>query len=475
MIKTMVELDEIKKIYFIGIGGTSMSGLAMMSLANGFEVSGSDMRPCVYTDKLKAKGIEVFIGHNADNVPEDADLVVYSSAIHLDNPEITRAQNLNIPIMERSYYLGMLSRLYPDTIAISGTHGKTTTSSLVSLMLYNADYDPSISIGGTLEKLGGNSRVGDSRYFVIEACEFVDSFLHSKHSLGIILNIEEDHLDYFTGGIEQITNSFLKFAQIIPRYGLLIANGDDPQVQKILPQIKCRIQTFGFGKDNMWRAENIVYDKLGKPTFDVYKKDVYFGTFYMSIPGAHNVMNALSVIACGDYLKISQDVIKTTLKDFTGAKRRFEFVGKENGINVFEDYAHHPTELRVTIEACKNYEHGKLWVVFQPHTYSRTFYLFDGFVDAVALADEVIFNDIYSDREKNEWGVTSEDLAEKVREKHNIPARVISGFDDIIDYICKNASPNDFVLVAGSQSINQVAKDLIKKLKESNNTKTNRS
>ena len=251
MIKTMVELDEIKKIYFIGIGGTSMSGLAMMSLANGFEVSGSDMRPCVYTDKLKAKGIEVFIGHNADNVPEDADLVVYSSAIHLDNPEITRAQNLNIPIMERSYYLGMLSRLYPDTIAISGTHGKTTTSSLVSLMLYNADYDPSISIGGTLEKLGGNSRVGDSRYFVIEACEFVDSFLHSKHSLGIILNIEEDHLDYFTGGIEQITNSFLKFAQIIPRYGLLIANGDDPQVQKILPQIKCRIQTFGFGKDNI--------------------------------------------------------------------------------------------------------------------------------------------------------------------------------------------------------------------------------
>jgi UDP-N-acetylmuramate--alanine ligase len=303
MIVTTVDLDDIKKIYFIGIGGTSMSGLAMMSLANGFEVSGSDMRPCVYTDKLKAKGITVYIGHDADNVPKDADLVVYSSAIHLDNPEIVRANALGLPIMERSYYLGALSRLYPDTIAISGTHGKTTTSSLISLMLFNADYDPSISIGGTLEKIGGNSRVGDSRYFVIEACEFVDSFLHSRHSLGIILNIEEDHLDYFTQGIEQITQSFLKFAQIIPRYGLLIANGDEPNVRRILSRIKCRIQTFGFGKDNMWRAENIVYDKLGKPTFDVYKNNAYYSTFFMNIPGAHNVMNALSVIACGDYLK----------------------------------------------------------------------------------------------------------------------------------------------------------------------------
>ncbi len=466
MVVTTVNLDDIKKIYFIGIGGTSMSGLAMMSLANGFEVSGSDMRPCVYTDKLMAKGIAVHIGHAAENVPEDADLVVYSSAIHLDNPEIVRAEALGLPVMERSYYLGALSRLYPDTIAISGTHGKTTTSSLVSLMLYNADYDPSISIGGTLEKIGGNSRVGDSRYFVIEACEFVDSFLHSKHSLGIILNIEEDHLDYFTEGIEQITQSFLKFAQIIPRYGLLIANGDDPQVRRILPQLKCRVQTFGFGKDNMWRAENIVYDKLGKPTFDVYRNNAYFSTFFMNIPGAHNVMNALSVIACGDYLKINADVIRDTLADFTGARRRFEFVGKENGINVFEDYAHHPTELRVTIEACKNYEHGKLWVVFQPHTYSRTYFLFDGFVDAVALADEVIFNDIYSDREANDWNVHSEDLAEKVREKYAIPARVISDFEDICDYICAHAEPNDFVLVAGSQSINLAAKDLIKKLKE---------
>jgi UDP-N-acetylmuramate--alanine ligase len=463
---TTVDLDDIKKIYFIGIGGTSMSGLAMMSLANGFEVSGSDMRPCVYTDKLKAKGITVYIGHDADNVPKDADLVVYSSAIHLDNPEIVRANALGLPIMERSYYLGALSRLYPDTIAISGTHGKTTTSSLISLMLFNADYDPSISIGGTLEKIGGNSRVGDSRYFVIEACEFVDSFLHSRHSLGIILNIEEDHLDYFTQGIEQITQSFLKFAQIIPRYGLLIANGDDPNVRRILSRIKCRIQTFGFGKDNMWRAENIVYDKLGKPTFDVYKNNAYYSTFFMNIPGAHNVMNALSVIACGDYLKINPDIIRYTLSDFTGARRRFEFVGKENGINVFEDYAHHPTELRVTIEACKNYEHGKLWVVFQPHTYSRTYYLFDGFVDAVALADEVIFNDIYSDREANDWNIYSEDLAEKVKEKYNIPARVISDFSDICDYICAHAEPNDFVLVAGSQSINQVAKDLVKKLKE---------
>lgn len=461
------DLNNVKKIYFVGIGGTSMSGLALMSKSNGFDVSGSDMRPCSYTEKLEKHGVTVLIGHRKENVPRDCDLVVYSAAIHQDNVELVTAKDYGIPLMERSYFLGKLSHFYPKTIAVSGTHGKTTTSSLTALMLYNAMMDPSVSIGGTLEQLGGNSRMGESEYFVIEACEFVDSFLHTQHFIGTVLNIEEDHLDYFTGGIEQIAQSFLKFAQILPQEGLLIANGDDPYVKsKVIPYVRCHVTTFGIGEENEWRAVNIRYDKHGKPTFDVLKQGALYGTFSLRIPGKHNVMNALSVIACGDFLQIAGEVIQRTFSEFAGARRRFEFCGEVEGVKVFEDYAHHPTELRVTIEACKNYEHNKLWVVFQPHTYSRTFFLFDQFVDAVKEADEVIFNDIYSDREANDWNIYSEDLAERVSTKHNIPCEVITKFSDIVEYLCKNVVPGDFVLVAGSQSINQVAHDLVGALEE---------
>jgi len=461
-----ISLTDIHKIYFIGIGGTSMSGLAMMSAINGFEVSGSDMRPCMYTDKLLAANIPVYIGHAAENVPADADLVVYSAAINLKNIEILTALEYGIPIMERSYFLGKMTELYSKTIAVSGTHGKTTTTSLVSLMLLNAGRDPSISLGGTIPEIGGNNRVGRSDYFVIEACEFIDSFLHSSHYIGIILNIEEDHLDYFTGGIAQITESFRKFSQNLPAEGWLIANGDDEHVREILPDTTAQVETFGLGEGNDWRAENISYDGLGKPTFDVTYKGKPFSSFSLNIPGQHNVMDALAVIAAVHALGVDTDVMDYTFRQFKGAKRRFEFKGEEQGIKVFEDYAHHPTELKVTIEACKNYEHNRLWVVFQPHTYSRTYLLFDGFVDAVASADEVIFNDIYSDREANDWNIYSEDLAAKVIEKYKIPTRVISRFEDIVDYIVEHASSGDFVLVAGSQSINQVASDLVEALKK---------
>ncbi|MBE6038440.1 MAG: UDP-N-acetylmuramate--L-alanine ligase [Anaerofustis stercorihominis] len=458
-------LDNIKKIFFVGIGGTSMSGLALISLTKGFEVSGVDMRPCSYTEKLEKYGVKVYIGHDANNVPEDTDLLVYSAAIKETNPERMRAKELGIPEMERSVFLGCLSDFYPATIAISGTHGKTTTSSLSSLLLYYADMDPSVSIGGTLELLGGNYRCGEGDYFVIEACEFVDSFLHTKHKIGTILNIEEDHLDYFTGGIDHIRSSFEKFAKIIPDDGLLIANGDDEQVRKILPNLTCNIATFGFGEGNDWRALNISYDALGKPTFDAYKGEEYYGTFSLNIPGAHNVSNSLSVIILADHLGIDKEVIHKTFAAFTGANRRFQLAGEERGIKVFEDYAHHPTELRVTIEACKNYEHNKLWVVFQPHTYSRTFFLFDEFVAAVKDADEVIFNDIYSDREANDWNIYSEDLAKAATERYGASARVISKFEDIVKFISDNAEEGDIVLVAGSQSINKVAYDLVEYLK----------
>lgn len=465
-LNTTKDLNGIKKIYFIGIGGTSMSGLASISLHNGFEVEGSDMRPCMYTDKLEALGVKIHYGHSADNVPKDADLVVYTAAIHLDNIEMVTADSYGIPIIERSFFLGLLSRLYADTIAISGTHGKTTTSSLTALMLLNAGMDPSISVGGTIKQINANSRVGKSEHFVIEACEFVDSFLHTQHKIGVILNIDRDHLDYFTGGIDQITESFSRFAQILPEDGFLAANGDDEHVRTILPHLHTNVETFGLGEDNYWRAVNIAYDEQGRPSFDVLKDGEFFNRFSLCIPGQHNVMNSLSVIAIGNRLGISNEVIQKTFNEFNGAKRRFEFKGEEKGIKVFEDYAHHPEELRVTIAGCKNYRHNKLWVVFQPHTYSRTFLLFNEFVDAFKDADEVILNDIYSDREANDWDIYSEDITAAVEAKYHIPSRVISEFSDIVDYIIENAHEGDLVLVAGSQSINQVAADLIEALKK---------
>lgn len=461
-----LNLENIKKIFFIGIGGTSMSGLALMSKINGKEVLGSDMRPCVYTEKLEKNGIRVYIGHDESHITDDIDLIVYSAAIRENNPERVMGKEKGIIEIERAIFLGLLSQYYKKTVAISGTHGKTTTSSLMSLVLLNANLDPSISVGGTIKKINGNSRVGDSDYFVIEACEFVDSFLHSQHLVATIQNIERDHLDYFTGGLEQIKESFRKFAKITPENGLLVVNGDDENVLDILPGLKCPIVKVGLGENNNFIAKNIKYDTFGKPSFDVYKDKEFYHKFTLNIPGEHNVLNALSVVACADFFDVDKEVINDSFKEFTGAKRRFENRGKVNNISVVEDYAHHPTELKVTIDACKNYPHNNLFVIFQPHTYSRTFLLFDEFVDAMEGADVLVLNDIYSDREDNDWNIYSEDIAKKVIEKFGIDTKVISKFEDIRDYVVEKAKPGDFILVAGSQSINKVAYDIVDKLKE---------
>ncbi len=458
---------DIKKIYFIGIGGTSMSGLALMSKINGFEVLGSDMRPCSYTEKLEKKGIRVNIGHKKEYISEDIDLIVYSAAITNENEERARAREMGIKEVERSVFLGWLTEYYKKTIGVSGTHGKTTTSSLMSLLFLNASLDPSISIGGTLSQIEGNSRVGKSEHFVIEACEFVDSFLNGSYFAGTIQNIEEDHLDYFTGGLKQIKESFTKFARLIPNDGILVVNGDDENVLSILDGLTCNIYKVGiYNEENDFIAKNITYDNLGKPSFDVYKQGEFYYNFSLSIPGEHNIMNALSVIGCGDFFEIDKEVMKKSLLEFTGAKRRFQVAGEVNNIKVVEDYAHHPTELKVTIDACKNYPHNKLFVIFQPHTYSRTFLLLDEFIEALKRADEVILNDIYSDREANKWNIYSEDITKIVKEKYGIKSIVISEFEDITSYITNNAKSGDFILVAGSQSINLVAYDIVKSLEE---------
>ncbi len=463
------ELDrEIKKIFFIGIGGSSMSGLARISKEQGFEVAGSDMIASGYTQDLQDRGIDIKIGHDSNNISDDTDLVVFSAAIHDENPEMVRAKELGLPRIERSDYLGLLSRDFETTIGVAGTHGKTTTSSMIAQILYDNNFNPSVSIGGRLDEIGGNAHLGSEKYFIVESCEFVDSFLKTQHEIGVITNIEEDHLDYFTGGLRQIKQSFHRFGMIIPHNGIMVACGDEEDVREVCLGLKCPVIYYGKkDKENQWIAKEIKYDKEGNPSFSVYREGKYYGSFNLIVPGEHNVLNALAAIIVADYLGLSADDIKKPLSEFKGAHRRFEFRGCVNNINVYEDYAHHPTELRVVIESALNHDHNNLWVVFQPHTYSRTKLLFDDFVDAFEKADKIILNDIYSDRETNEkYDIFSEDIAKRIKAKYHKPVIVLSEFESIIKFLTDNLVPEDLVLVAGSQTINKVAFDLVDKLKE---------
>jgi UDP-N-acetylmuramate--alanine ligase len=327
-----------------------------------------------------------------------------------------------------------------------------------------------LSIGGKLDEFGGNAVIDGKDFFVVEACEYVDSFLKTSHSIGIITNIEEDHLDYFKDGLKQIKESFSNFGKILPPDGLMIAYGDSEDVLDVVKDLACPVITYGLDPQNDWYPQNIQYDKVGKPSFDVFKKGLFYGHYQLIIPGQHNVLNALAAIICGDFLKVPVKTSISAMARFGGAKRRFEFRGEVNGISVYEDYAHHPTELKVVVDACLNYDHHKLWVVFQPHTYSRTYFFFDDFVDAFSKADYVILNDIYSDREANHWDIYSEDLQKAIEKKYHIPTVTISAFEDIVAHLTKHLNKNDMVLVAGSQTINHVAFDLVDKLKEIHNS-----
>ncbi|MBF7096942.1 UDP-N-acetylmuramate--L-alanine ligase [Alkalibacter mobilis] len=457
--------NKIKKVHFIGIGGSSMSGLASILLKNGISVSGSDMKSSAYTEKLQAKGADIFIGHQGSNIEPSCSLVVYTAAISKDNPELLAAQGLKIPTMERSAFLGLLTETFPHTIAVAGTHGKTTTSSLIATILYEGDLDPTVSVGGIISTFKSNFHVGAGNYFVTEACEYVDSFLRSRHNIGIILNIEHEHVDYFKS-LDQVKESFRKFAEIIPSDGYLIVNGDSPVVLDVTKGLNCQIIKTGLGEHNDYHAKNITYDDFGRPSYDVYKNGKLWQRFKLNIPGEHNVMNSLAAIACADICGVPAQTIAESLTGFSGAGRRFELRGVANGITVVEDYAHHPTEVAVTINACKNYKANNLIVVFQPHTFSRTFHFFDEIVEALRGTDHLIVSDIYSDREKNTYPVDHGDLAKAAGERLNIPAKHISDFDDIVNEVSSIAKPGDFVLVAGAGTINQVAYKLVEHLNQ---------
>lgn len=453
-----INRDKGLKVHFVGIGGISMSGLAETLLHYGYWVSGSDSHPSEIIDRLISKGAHIQIGHDAANVL-GADLVVYTAAVKWDNPELMKAKELNIPVVDRAEFLGQLMKQYKYGIAVSGTHGKTTTTSLIAIIMDNAKLDPTVMVGGEVDALGGNVRPGKSPYFVTEACEYVESFLKLYPYIGLILNVDADHLDYYTG-IDHIISSFSKFVDLIPKDGYLIVSSDDDNAMKSAALAKCNIITFGLRSNADWTVKNISYNDMGCGQFDVYYKEAFFSSFKLNIPGEHNISNALCSIACAEIFDISTDVIKKSFLEFHGTHRRFESKGKFDGVAVIDDYAHHPTEIKATLSAVKNYPHNKLWCVFQPHTYSRTAKLLDEFSHAFNNTDNLIITDIYAAREKDTGEVSSKILSDKVRAQ-GVNVEYISSFEDIVSYVKRNAAPGDVVITMGAGDVYRIGDMLV--------------
>ena len=453
-------LKKYKKVHMVGIGGVSMSGIAEILVNFGFQVTGSNNVETETTKKLEKAGIKVSIGHNEKNII-DQDVVVYSAAIKQDNPELVTAKSKNIPIIERADFLGELTRCYKDTITISGTHGKSTTTSMVSLCFLEALKDPSIQVGADIKQLDGNYKVGNSEYFIIEACEYVESFLKFSPKSEIILNIDNDHLDYFKN-FENIKKAFVKYVKLLPDDGLLVVNGDDKNALDLIEYTNATSISYGISNKNTdFFAVNIVFDNNGFPEFDVYAKGEFYGRIKLSIPGMHNVLNALACIALCDYYGINLNSIQKALLSFTGANRRFEFKGTVNGANIYDDYGHHPTEIVATAKALMNKKYNKSWVVFQPHTYSRTKNLMDDFAKALLNFDNIIILDIYAAREKNTYGVTSKDLADKISSLGK-DALYIPDFNDCVKYLKENLQENDIVITQGAGTVTEIGPMLLK-------------
>lgn len=453
------ELKQYKHIHLIGIGGVSMSGIAEILHSWGFIVTGSDTNESEVTNKLIKNHIPVVIGHDLANVAK-ANLVVYSAAVKKDDVELVKARELKIPIIERGTFLGMLTKAFKNTICVSGTHGKTTTTSMISLCFLEACKDPSIQVGAYLKQLNGNYRVGTSEYFIIEACEYVESYLKLFPRTEVILNIDNDHLDYF-GSLENIVKSFGNYVKLIPDNGLLVINWDDANCRQIAKNTTAKVLTFGIENESAnFIARNITFNSNGFPTFDVYYNNNFYKTISLSIPGKHNVMNALACIAVCYQYGLEKEDIKNALFKYSGAHRRFEYKGNFNNISVYDDYGHHPTEIIATANALKQKKYNKSWVIFQPHTYSRTKNLLDDFANALTNFDNIIVTDIYAARENNTYNISSQDLVNKIKSIGH-DAIYISDFNEIVKYVKEHAKPLDIVLTLGAGTVTNIGPMLV--------------
>jgi UDP-N-acetylmuramate--alanine ligase len=461
-----LDFDKPCHIYFIGIGGISMSGLAEILLSRGFKVTGSDISDSVQIERLRNKGAKVFIGQKIENIIENIDIAVYTAAVKTENPEYAQLSKLNVPLISRADLLGQMMSNYETAICISGTHGKTTVTSMLTQILLEAKMSPTVSVGGMLDCIGGNIHIGKSEIFVTEACEYTNSFLSFYPTMAAILNVKEDHVDFFKD-IEDIRNSFKKFAKLLPDYGVLAINNEIDNIEEIIEDLDCNVAIFGIEKDEKtkteydYTAKNVTYNEQGNASFQLFIRGISAGVISLSVLGEHNVKNALAAIAMAYEVGVEIESIKSGLLKFRGTERRFQKKGIRNGFVIIDDYAHHPDEIKVTLEAAKKYPHKKLWCIFQPHTYSRTKAFLEDFGKTLALADEVILAKIYPAREINTLGVSSKDVMKEV-EKNGVKAHYFEHFEEIEKFILENCKENDMLITMGAGNVVDIGEMLLK-------------
>ena len=447
-----------RHIHFIGIDGISMSALATIMQKRGWHVSGSDLKQSDLTRRLVRDGATFYLGHAKEHVL-GAEVVVFTAAIRPDNPELVEARQSGATVLTRAEFLGTLMGEARYGIAISGSHGKTTTTALIGLLCEHAGLDPTVLIGGELDALGGNVKVGSSEYFVAEACEYVETFLALRPMLGVILNIDADHLDYF-GDIYHIKAAFLRFAKLIPEHGLLVVCRDDANVREIMPLAKCPVVTYGLSQGADWWATQIELRPTGESVFNVYYRDESLGRVTLGVPGRHNILNALAGLAVGSHLHIPFATMAATLQSFRGTHRRFQTKGRFAGATIVDDYAHHPTEIRATLAAARALAPRRVIAVFQPHTYTRTKALLSEFAACFSDADEVIITDIYAAREQNTHGISSQHLVDKMKAERS-SVHYIGALEDAAAFLSTRLQDGDLLLTMGAGDVHYVGEALL--------------
>ncbi len=454
---TTALLDEARRIHLIGIGGCSMSGLARILHAHGHIVTGSDREHTPFTDNLEKDGITVYYGHKAEQAA-GADLVIYSAAIKPENPERVFAREHGIPELERSTALGQLSERYRHVVAVAGCHGKTTITSMLAFLNEEAGLDATIHVGGFVDLLDGGVRVGKSDLFITEACEYVESFLTLSPTVAIINNIDNDHLDCY-GDMDHIVNAFFRFCALVPPEGVVLGCIDDPYVRKLLPVIDRSVKTYGLLEGD-YHADDISFDTLGNPSFSLYDHGALMGRVTLSVPGQHNVINAIAAYAASCEMQVPFEAYRISMRRFVNTKRRFELLGERNGVRVFHDYGHHPNEIAATLDAATRVPHKRIFCVFQCNSYTRARTLFCENVTCFKNADEVLVCDIYPGREVDTGTVHARDMVKGINAvSHN--ARYLATFEEIRDYLDANAVSGDVVITVGSGDVYRQSQKLL--------------
>lgn len=458
MINKLILGNNTKKVHFIGIGGVSMSALAEILIRNNYIVSGSDNNSNAFTNNLQKMGATIYKGQHQDNIKDDIDLVIYTAAVKEDNPEYIASKAKNIKLIDRAELLGTIMKIYKYPIAVSGTHGKTTTTSIIGKILIDAKKDPTISVGGFLKVINGNFRMGNSEYIVAESCEYFDSFLKFYPHIGLILNVEYDHSDYFKN-LEHIQESFNKFAKNIDKNGYLIINNNIKNFENITKNLECNIITFG-SENADYYYKNVQFSPLGTPSFDIYHKNNFISNVNLNVVGIHNILNAMAAFIVSSILDIPTETAINSLETFENPNRRFQFKGELNGVKIIDDYAHHPTEIKSTLASAKRVDHNKIYCVFQPHTFTRTLEFLDDFSKSFEDADTIIILDIFPAREIDTGKIHSKDLVNKIK---NLGKDVFyfSTFEDAKKYMLSNLVPNDLLITMGAGDVYLLGESLL--------------